>query len=83
MADSKPAAVEAMEHVDNPSDAEKASKGKSMTHVAGDALLIDGQGAIRCLPIPSNDPNDPLNFKTWEKIATIFCCCWFCKWIPG
>ncbi|KXJ91870.1 hypothetical protein Micbo1qcDRAFT_174888 [Microdochium bolleyi] len=30
-----------------------------------------------CLPVPLTDPNDPLNFKTWEKAATIFCCCLF------
>jgi hypothetical protein len=48
-------------------------------HAAGNALLFDKQGNIRKLPIPSHDPNDPLNFSRWEKFAIIFCCCWFCK----
>lgn len=47
-------------------------------HVAGSALLINKQGGIRKLPVPSNNPNDPLNWKTWEKAAVISCCCWFC-----
>lgn len=48
-------------------------------HVEGNALLINKQGEIRKVPVPSNDPNDPLNFRTWEKYAVIICCCWFCK----
>jgi hypothetical protein len=48
-------------------------------HVAGSALLIDKNGAVRKLPVPSSNPNDPLNWKKWEKAAVIFCCCWFCK----
>ncbi|KAK5722298.1 hypothetical protein LTR15_005527 [Elasticomyces elasticus] len=46
-------------------------------HIAGSALLIDRDGRVRKLPIPSSDPNDPLNWKKWEKAAVIFCCCWF------
>lgn len=48
-------------------------------HIEGNALLIDRLGNVRRLPIPSQDPNDPLNFKPWEKWAVIFSCCWFCK----
>ncbi|KXJ92550.1 major facilitator superfamily domain-containing protein [Microdochium bolleyi] len=81
MADDKPTVVDSMDHIDDNKSgqggSEKPSASDSATHVAGDALLIDSQGRIRHLPIPSNDPNDPLNFKTWEKAATIFCCCWF------
>lgn len=58
-------------------DAEKGGVEQSH-HVAGSALLIDKQGGVRKLPVPSNDPNDPLNWKRWEKAAVIFCCCWFC-----
>ncbi|KAH7021361.1 major facilitator superfamily domain-containing protein [Microdochium trichocladiopsis] len=72
-----------MDHIDdarsgsaNDHPEKPASTGQA-SHVAGDALLLDKQGNIRHLPIPSNDPNDPLNFKTWEKAAVIFCCCWF------
>ncbi|KAH7007853.1 major facilitator superfamily domain-containing protein [Microdochium trichocladiopsis] len=72
-----------MDHIDDARSgsghehSEKPAATGAATHVAGDALLLDKQGNIRRLPIPSNDPNDPLNFKTWEKAATIFCCCWF------
>ncbi|RDW84249.1 hypothetical protein BP6252_01839 [Coleophoma cylindrospora] len=45
--------------------------------LAGDALLVTAQGEICRLPVPSNDPNDPLNFTRWEKAAIIVACCWF------
>jgi hypothetical protein len=51
-------------------------------HVSGSALLIDKQGNVRKLPIPTANPNDPLNWKKWEKAAVIFCCCWFCASPP-
>lgn len=46
-------------------------------HVEGNALILDKEGGIRRVPVPSNDPNDPLNFSTWERYSVIFCCCWF------
>jgi hypothetical protein len=46
-------------------------------HIEGNALLVDRQGEIRKIPIPSSDPNDPLNFRPWEKWGLVFCCCWF------
>ncbi|KAL4735874.1 major facilitator superfamily domain-containing protein [Aspergillus similis] len=48
--------------------AEKASPGE---------VLVDSSGQIRHLPIPSQDPNDPLNFSSWEKLGIIVSCCWF------
>ena len=48
-------------------------------HIEGNALLYDKHGAVRKLPVPSDDPRDPLNFKKWEKYAVVFCCCWFCE----
>jgi hypothetical protein len=30
---------------------------------AGDVLLLDESGKVRRIPIPSTDPNDPLNFR--------------------
>lgn len=59
-------------------DAEKANVTKQ--HVAGSALLINKQGGIRKLPVPSNNPNDPLNWKFWQKASVVFCCCWFCTY---
>ncbi|KAK8138499.1 hypothetical protein PG984_001879 [Apiospora sp. TS-2023a] len=58
-------------------DARTADSGASLQHVEGNALLVDKRGQIRRLPIPSNSPNDPLNWARWEKSAVIFCCCWF------
>ncbi|CAI7611307.1 unnamed protein product [Penicillium bialowiezense] len=40
-------------------------------------VLIDETGAVQRLPVPSNDPNDPLNFTRWEKFGIILSCCWF------
>ncbi|KAJ5096574.1 hypothetical protein N7456_007295 [Penicillium angulare] len=40
-------------------------------------ILVDAAGEIQRLPIPSNDPNDPLNFTSWEKAGVIVSCCWF------
>ncbi|PYI19020.1 MFS general substrate transporter [Aspergillus violaceofuscus CBS 115571] len=42
-----------------------------------DPVLVDETGRIQRLPVPSDDPNDPLNFAVWEKTAIIVCCCWF------
>ena len=47
------------------------------THVKGNAFLVHADGEVRKIPVPSKSPNDPLNFKRWEKIGIIFCCCWF------
>jgi hypothetical protein len=46
-------------------------------HIEGNALLVNKDGEIRKIPVPSSDPNDPLNFLPWEKYAVVFCCCWF------
>ncbi|KAJ5536246.1 MFS general substrate transporter [Penicillium frequentans] len=40
-------------------------------------VLIDSSGDIRRLPIPSKDPNDPLNFPFAAKLGIIVSCCWF------
>lgn len=53
---------------------------KDRHHAEGNALLFNKQGRVRKLPVPSDDPNDPLNFKWWEKYAVVFCCCWFCEY---
>ncbi|KAL4883530.1 major facilitator superfamily domain-containing protein [Aspergillus karnatakaensis] len=42
-----------------------------------DHVLVDDHGEIQHLPIPSKDPNDPLNYTKWEKIGIIVTCCWF------
>ncbi|KAJ5109592.1 hypothetical protein N7532_002237, partial [Penicillium argentinense] len=40
-------------------------------------VLVDAEGGIQRLPVPSADPNDPLNYTRWEKMGVIFSCCWF------
>ncbi|KAL4892216.1 major facilitator superfamily domain-containing protein [Aspergillus ambiguus] len=42
-----------------------------------DHVLINEKGEVQQLPIPSRDPNDPLNFSFWEKAGIIVSCCWF------
>lgn len=55
--------------------AEDVSKPKLPKH-AGDVSLVDSNGQVRRIPIPSADPNDPLNFNKWRKLGIIVCCCW-------
>lgn len=42
-------------------------------------VLVDDRGEVQRLPVPSCDPNDPLNFNKSEKLGVTFSCCWFCK----
>ena len=44
-------------------------------HVDGNALLINKEGSVRWLPVPSNDPYDPLSFPTWIKCCIIVSSC--------
>ena len=74
MSDSK-TAVMVQEEVSK--DVEKSLTADA-SHVAGDALLVTPDGQVRKLPIPSNDPNDPLNFSKREKLFIVVACCWFC-----
>ncbi|KAH8685362.1 major facilitator superfamily domain-containing protein [Tricladium varicosporioides] len=46
-------------------------------HVEGNAFLISPDGTVRKLPVPSSDPNDPLNFSRWRKFGIVVACCWF------
>ncbi|KAF7531217.1 hypothetical protein G7054_g9076 [Neopestalotiopsis clavispora] len=56
---------------------QSAPKSHASANITGDAKLLDDQGRIRRIPIPSQSPNDPLNFRIWWKIACIGSCCWF------
>jgi hypothetical protein len=44
---------------------------------AGDLNLLDDHGNTRHIPIPTTDPNDPLNFSKWRKLGILVSCCWF------
>ncbi|KAH7347276.1 major facilitator superfamily domain-containing protein [Plectosphaerella cucumerina] len=64
------------EHIDSLK-AHPESGQQDGSHVEGNALLVNMAGEVRKIPVPSADPNDPLNFRRWEKYAVVFCCCWF------
>ncbi|KAL4864925.1 hypothetical protein BDV12DRAFT_158274 [Aspergillus spectabilis] len=53
--------------------AENVESGKPL----GQHVLVDDNGQVQRLPVPSKDPNDPLNYTKWEKIGIIVSCCWF------
>lgn len=46
-------------------------------NATGNTLLITADGQLQKVPIPSADPNDPLNFSFWEKTGVVVSCCWF------
>jgi hypothetical protein len=56
---------------------EMPEKGHSTQPSNGDLQLINTTGEIRRIPIPSSDPNDPLNYSKWRKLGILICCCWF------
>ncbi|EUC27515.1 hypothetical protein COCCADRAFT_41778 [Bipolaris zeicola 26-R-13] len=43
----------------------------------GDIVLLSGSDEIRKIPVPTDDPNDPLNFSTLRKWGIVVTCCWF------
>ena len=45
--------------------------------VNGNVDLLDGDGNVRRIPVPSADPNDPLNMNKWRKLGIIITCCWY------
>lgn len=45
------------------------AKQLSGKHIEGSALLVNKQGGVRKLPVPSDDPNDPLNWSV--RLAAI------------
>ncbi|KAL1961573.1 hypothetical protein VTN77DRAFT_1425 [Rasamsonia byssochlamydoides] len=43
--------------------------------VQGTVQLIDTRGQTRRIPVPSNDPNDPLNFPNWRRYPIFISLC--------
>ncbi|KAK4580464.1 hypothetical protein LTR86_000667 [Recurvomyces mirabilis] len=43
----------------------------------GDVDLLDSSGKVRRIPIPSADPNDPLNMSKWRKLGIIITTCFY------
>lgn len=53
-------------------------EGKKLEAPEGaDVNLFDEDGNIRRIPVPSADPNDPLNMSKWRKLGVIVTCCWY------
>lgn len=48
----------------------------------GDVLLVTSQD-VRRIPVPTDNPNDPLNSKPFKKFMIVANCCWFGKLLPG
>ena len=42
-----------------------------------DVNLLDEYGNVRRIPVPSADPNDPLNMSKWRKLGVVVTCCWY------
>lgn len=56
----------------------EASKLDTTQHIAnGEVLLIAPDKHVRQIPVPTTDPNDPLNWARWRKFGLIANCCWF------
>ena len=78
MPDQDPTPIMDDKHEVNVDEAENAN-GLHGGHAVGNALLVGVDGHVRKIPVPSSDPNDPLNFLPWQKYGVVVCCCWFCK----
>ena len=44
----------------------------------GDVLLVTSDD-VRRIPVPTDNPNDPLNSKPFKKFMIVANCCWFGK----
>lgn len=64
-------------------DGNSISKAEVMDRTQGDVQLISTNNHVRRIPVPTNDPNDPLNFNKWRKLGIVITCCWFCKSNPA
>ncbi|KAI0019603.1 major facilitator superfamily domain-containing protein [Xylariomycetidae sp. FL0641] len=61
-------------HLDKPHAQHQQSHGGGG---GGDVVLLDEGNQIRRIPIPTDDPDDPLNWPTWRKMGIVGTCCWF------
>jgi hypothetical protein len=65
-------AVEQFESVD-----EKTATKQFNAEADGNINLLDDEGNVRRIPIPSSDPNDTLNMNKWRKFGVVVSCCWY------
>ncbi|KAI1342296.1 major facilitator superfamily domain-containing protein [Xylariaceae sp. FL0016] len=49
----------------------------ALQHNEGDVKIVNEHNEIRQIPIPTDDPNDPLNWPKWRKMGIVGTCCWF------
>jgi hypothetical protein len=71
-------AIESLENAKGEASAE------AINRTQGDVLLVSATNHVRRIPVPTNDPNDPLNFNKWRKLGIVICCCWFCMfYVPS
>lgn len=46
-------------------------------HVEGTIKLFDDNGNVRKIPVPSDDPADPLTWSTWRRCMVLISLCVF------
>jgi hypothetical protein len=56
---------------------EKVLGPQEAEQVEGTVRLFDSQGQVRKIPIPSNDPSDPLTWSLWKRSLVLLCICVF------
>jgi hypothetical protein len=56
---------------------EKQLQISELEHVEGTVRLIDDAGRIRKIPVPSNDPTDPLTWSSWRRSLILASLCLF------
>ncbi|KAH7378874.1 major facilitator superfamily domain-containing protein [Cadophora sp. MPI-SDFR-AT-0126] len=58
-----------------PAENEKGVLEREVEQVEGTVRLFDSNGQIRKIPIPSNDPHDPLTWPTWKRAMVLITLC--------
>lgn len=56
---------------------DKAIGATEVEQVEGTVRLFDRQGHVRKIPIPSDDPTDPLTWPAWKRCMVLFSLCMF------
>ncbi|KAF8849286.1 hypothetical protein BDZ45DRAFT_680607 [Acephala macrosclerotiorum] len=59
------------------SENEKDVLTREIEQVEGTVRLFDSNGQIRKIPIPYNDPRDPLSWSTWKRAVVLVSLCVF------
>ncbi|KAH8810680.1 major facilitator superfamily domain-containing protein [Xylogone sp. PMI_703] len=62
---------------EEPIEAEKKLAAGQTEHIEGTVRLFDADGGIRKIPIPSQDPTDPLNWSLFKRCVVLTSLCMF------